>query len=129
MWANDLRRWPRWGLRKSTAPDGTWSPKGSRHRRRRRMHGARRPRSSLRGLLLGHAVERAEAPHEVQAVDADDLALRKQLRDDAERDTIGRIVERRHDDASVGDVEVGVARGQALAVEDHGAGHRQIDDL
>ena len=48
---------------------------------------------------------------------------------DAERDAVGRVVERRHQHRVVGDVEVRVARRQPLAVEDDRRRHRQRDHL
>ena len=66
----------------------------------------------LHRLLLRQAVERAEAEHEIHRVDADDGAVFEQLAEDAEGDAVVRVVESRHDDAGVADVEIRVARRQ-----------------
>ena len=79
-------------------------------------------------LLLRQAVQRAEAEDEVDAVNADDLAVGEELGQGIEGDAVGRIVERRNEHEAVGDVEVGVAGRQPLAVEDDRPGHRQLDD-
>ena len=63
------------------------------------------------------------------AVDADDFAVGKQLGEDAQRDAIVGIVKRGYQDEAVGDVEIGVAGRQALAVEEDWARHRQFDDV
>jgi len=65
-------------------------------------------------------MEGAETPDEVDGVDADDFARGKAAGDDVERVAILRVVEGGDEDERVGDVEVGVARGQALAFEEDG---------
>ena len=47
----------------------------------------------------------------------------------AEGDSVGRIVERRNENDTVGDVKVGVAGRKSLAFEYDGARHRQLDDV
>ena len=64
----------------------------------------------------------AEAEDEVDAVDADDLAIGEQLGQGIEGDAVGRIVERRNEHDSVGDVEIGIAGRQPLALENNGRG-------
>src|ERR1035438_1137780 len=81
------------------------------------------------GLLLGEAVEGAEAPDEVNGVDADDFACGEAGGDDVEGAAVVRIVEGGDDDERVGDVEVGVAGGQTLAFEDDRCGHGEFDDF
>jgi hypothetical protein len=74
-------------------------------------------------------VEGAEAPDEVDGVDADDLAGGEASGDGVEGDAVVGIVEGGDKDKRVGDVEVGVAGGQALAFEDDGRGHGEGNDL
>src|ERR1035437_5022884 len=83
----------------------------------------------LRGFLLGEAVEGAEAPDQVDGVDADDFAVGEAGGDDVERAAVIRIIEGGDQDQVVGDVEVGVAGREALTFEDHGRGHGEFDDL
>src|SRR5439155_13100265 len=82
-----------------------------------------------RRLLQGEAVQSAQAPHEVHGVDADHGPVGNQLGERAQRDAVLRIVEGRDQDGGVRDVEVRVARGQALAVKVQGRGHGQRDNL
>ena len=55
-------------------------------------------------------------------------AIGKELGQGIERDAVGRIVEGRDEHQAVGDVEIGVAGRQPLAVEDDRPGHGQLDD-
>ena len=55
-------------------------------------------------------------------------SIRKQLGQDIECDAVGRIIERWNEHDSVGDVEIGIAGRQSLAVEDDWPGHGQLDD-
>src|SRR5581483_3663428 len=80
-------------------------------------------------LLLGHAVDGAQSPDEVAAVDADDVALGEQIREDVEGYAIVRVVEHRDQHNAVCDVEVGVGRWQTLAAEDYRSGHREFNDV
>src|ERR1035441_9783239 len=80
-------------------------------------------------LLLGEAMEGAEAPDEVDGVDADGFAGGKAGGDDVERVAILRIIEGGDEDERVGNVEVGVAGGEALAGKDNRRGHGKLDDL
>ncbi len=80
--------------------------------------GCSRSECGLRGLLLGQAVEGAEAPDEVDGVDADDFAGGEAAGDGVEGVAVVGVVEGGDEDEVVGDVEVGVAGGEALAFED-----------
>ena len=53
----------------------------------------------------------------------------KQRGDDVEGVAVVGVVEGGDEDERVGDVEVGVAGGQALAFEEDGRGHGEFDDL
>ena len=75
------------------------------------------------GFLLGEAVEGAEAPDEVDGVDADDFAVGEAGGDGVEGVAVVGVVEGGDEDEPVGDVEVGVAGGEALAFEEDGCGH------
>jgi len=74
-------------------------------------------------------VEGAETPDQVDGVDADDLAGGEAGGDDVEGAAVVGVVEGGDEDERVGDVEVGVAGGEALALEDDGRGHGEFDDL
>ena len=70
-------------------------------------------RSPLRGLLLGDAVEGAAFLDEVEAVDGDDLAIRKLLGDDADGTTVVfRLAEGRDENGMVKDEEIDVGGGE-----------------
>ena len=73
-------------------------------------------------------MEGAEAEDEVAAGDADDLAVWKQTRQLIQCDVIAGIVKSGDDYGFVGDVKIGVAGGEALAVEIDGRGHRESFD-
>ena len=73
-------------------------------------------------------MQRAEAPDQVDAVDADDFAVGKELGESVERDAVVWIVKCGHENEAVGDVEVGVTGREALAAKDNGARHGQLDD-
>lgn len=79
----------------------------------------------LLGLLLGHAVERPQAEDQVAAGYAYHFAIWEEAGQGVESYAIVRVVEGGDDDESVGDVKVCVARGEALAFEINGGGHRQ----
>src|SRR5215510_13734625 len=85
--------------------------------------------ASSRGLLLCEAVQRAESPHQIDSVNADDGMVGEYLSQNTEGDAVLRIVERGNEDRGVRDIEVRVAGGESPAVEQHGRGHRQVDDL
>ncbi len=79
-------------------------------------------------LLLGHAMQRAESPDQIDAVDADDLAIGKQLGQNVQRHAVVGIMKCRHQHQPIGDIEIRIAGGQALAAKDDGARQRQFDD-
>jgi len=81
------------------------------------------------GFLLGEAVEGAQAPDQVDGVDADYFAVGEAAGDDVEGVAVVAVVEGGDEDERVGDVEVGVAGREALAFEDYGRGHGEFDDL
>jgi hypothetical protein len=64
-------------------------------------------------------VQRALTPDQIQRVQADDGSVRKQVRENVERDAIVRVVEGGDDDRAVRDVEVGVAGRQAKSRWQH----------
>ena len=74
-------------------------------------------------------MHRAEAPDQIDGMDADDLAVGEEAGQGVQSDAVGRVVEGRDEHEAVGDVEVGVAGREPLAFEDDRAGHRQRDDL
>ena len=61
-------------------------------------------------------------------MDADDVAIGKKLSQDSESDAVVGIVEGRHEDKAVGDVEVGVAGGKTLVAEDNRTWQGQFDE-
>src|SRR5213075_302082 len=81
----------------------------------RRRFGKRRSlRRCLRsnaGLLLGEAMEGAEAPNQFGAIDGNDAARGEKFSERRFRDRVVRIVEGRKEDGFVCDVEVRVAGG------------------
>ncbi len=86
-------------------------------------------RSVAYGHFVGEAVDGSEAPDEVARVDADDAAVGEDLSEDTQGDAVQGVVECGDEHGAVGDVEVRVARGQALPVKNHGRGHGQGDDV
>ena len=74
-------------------------------------------------------MEGAQAPDEVDGVDADDFAVGEAAGDGVEGVAVVGVVEGGDEDERVGDVEVGVAGGEALAFEGDGVGHGEFDDL
>ena len=71
-------------------------------------------------------MERAQPPHQVEGVDADDRPVGDELAEDAEGDAIGGIVEGGPQGGGVADVEVGVAGREPLPGEDLYAGLLKI---
>ena len=74
-------------------------------------------------------MEGAEAPDEVYGVDADDVAVGEAAGYGVEGVAVVGIVEGGDQDEIVGDVEVGVAGGEALAREDDWGGQGEFEDL
>src|SRR5437762_10287545 len=97
-------------------------------RRRKERQGRRTGSTALRGLLLGQAVERPEAEHEVDGMDPDHWPRREEPGQHGQRLAVARVVEGRDEDRRVRDIEVGVARGQPLAGEDDRGWHRKRND-
>ena len=62
-------------------------------------------------------------------MDADDVAGGEAFGDDVEGVAVVAVVEGGDEDEVVGDVEVGVAGREALALEDYGRGHGEFDDV
>jgi hypothetical protein len=69
------------------------------------------------GLLLGQAVKRAEAEDEIATGYAHNFAAGEKAGEGVEGYAIVGVIEGRNDDEFVGDVEIGVAGGEALVVE------------
>ena len=85
--------------------------RGSRARSRRAIAGGTpfaQRESRLTRFLLRHAVQRAETPDQIDAVDADNLAVGEQFGERSECNAVRRVVEGRHDHDPVRDVEVRV---------------------
>src|SRR5882672_10394915 len=80
-------------------------------------------------LLLSETMQGAQPPHEIDGVDPYDRSVIDQVRKDAERYAVLRVVEGRHQDGAVRDVEVRIARGETLSLEGERSGHREIDHL
>ena len=83
---------------------------------------------SVARLLLGHAVESAEAEDEIAAGDADDFAAGEKTGEGVECDAVVRVVEGGDDHEFVGDVEIRVAGGETLVVEIDRRGHGERFD-
>src|SRR5215471_3823866 len=79
-------------------------------------------------LLLGQAMQGAESPDQIDGVDAYDRTVLDQLRQDAQCEAIFWVVERRHQNRRVANIEVRIAGRQPAAVEierrRHGKGHK-----
>ena len=62
-------------------------------------------------------------------MNSDDLSIGETCGEDVEGVPVVGVVEGGDEDALVGDVEVRIARREALAVEDDGGRHGELDDL
>ena len=80
-------------------------------------------------LLLGNAVKGPQPPGEIDCPLADDLSIGQEPCQDPDGHTIGRVVELWHHDHAVGDIEIRVTPRQPLIVKEHGARHRQGNNL
>src|SRR5947208_4505965 len=80
-------------------------------------------------LLLSQAVQRPQPPHQIDSMDPNDWAIADQFGEQPERSTVVRIIERRHENHVVGDVEIRIARREPLALEGKRRRHRQGDDF
>src|SRR5262245_61455869 len=88
----------------------------------------RRKFSSSSRLLLGHAVQRTQAQHQIATGDADYGAVWKQPLKCTYRDCVVLIDKRRDQEELVGNIEICVTRGQALAAEKYRRRHGERDD-
>src|SRR3974377_733167 len=80
------------------------------------------------GLLLRHAVQRAQYKDEISTTNAYYGSTGKRLGDDVERDAVVGVVEHWHQHKAIRDVEVGVACRKALPIEIDRGGHGELDD-
>src|SRR6202011_1283939 len=119
--------WQSWGRLVAS----TWPPSQTYHGRgyARRLAGEARPgaragrRIAFRAvprteesrllcrLLLRQTMQRTQSPGKVHGVNADYDATREEIGKDAEREAIAGVVERRDENALVGDVEIRIAGG------------------
>src|SRR4051812_37386824 len=88
-----------------------------------------RSRGRRRGDLLREAVERAEARDEHAAVDRHDMAAREAVPDDRAGGIVLGAAEHGHEHRAVRNIEIRIARRQALRLEILRRGTRQLDDL
>jgi hypothetical protein len=79
------------------------------------------------GLLLGHAVHGAESPDQVAGKNRYYFSRGKYGGQGVEGNAIVGIVEDWNQHDAVGDVEIGVAGGEAAVLEDYGRGHGELD--
>src|SRR6266567_3897263 len=86
-----------------------------------------RSRTCVGGLLLRHAVQRAQPPDQVDGMDADDFAAGEHVGKNAERNAVVGIMEAGHEDEAIGDVEVCVAGRHALPAKHNRPRQRKID--
>src|SRR5260370_23501637 len=68
-------------------------------------------------VLLGHAVERAQAQHQIAAVNGSPAMVRKSASQCVQSSAVIGVVERGHQHQAVGDIEIRIARRQALSLE------------
>ena len=87
------------------------------------------PNASPLRLFVRHAVNGAQSPNQITAIDADHLPAGKALLQDVDGLLVSRTAVGGDEDYGVGDVEVGVTGGQALAVEIHRLGHGELHDV
>ena len=80
-------------------------------------------------LLLGEAVESAEAPDEFAAIDRDDLAGGEGLVERGDGPGIVLAAIDRKEDGGVRDIEICVARGEALALAFHAGWHGERENM
>ena len=77
-------------------------------------------------LLLRKAMQCSQAPYEIHGVNPDHWPAGK-FSQDAQRDSVVRIVEGRNEDGGVTDIEVRIARGKAPTLEVNRGRHGQRD--
>src|SRR6266851_8696146 len=78
--------------------------------------------------LLGHAVDGAKSEHQIAAINRNNLTIRKKFCKRVQGNAIVRIAEDRDEYEFVGNVEVSIARGQALTMEENRRRHRKRFD-
>ena len=71
----------------------------------------------------------AQPPNQIAGGETDDFAIGELPAKNFHHGAIGRVFELRHNDGSVGDVEVAIAGRQSLAVVKNRPRHRQRDDF
>lgn len=64
--------------------------------------------------LLGDAVDISASQKDLPASDANDLAIRKKSGKQVHGRAVMRVVEKRHDDTPVSDIEIDIGRGQPI---------------
>ena len=84
--------------------------------------------ATRRVAAAGHAVQRAQTPDQIDAVNADDFAIRKNLRQNVQRHAVVGVVKRRHQHQPIGDIEIRIAGRQPLAAKDDRPRQRQFDN-
>src|SRR5688572_5334951 len=85
---------------------------------------------SRQWLLLGKAMDRAEAPNQPAAIYADHVSIRQMLLKDRHRFPIAiALAKDRHEESAVGEVEIQVGGRHALAVDRHRLWHRQLENI
>src|SRR5579872_3504213 len=80
-------------------------------------------------LLLGRAMNCAESPNKIPAVNTHHIAIGKKLGEEAKRDPVLGVTKGRNEDGSVGDVEVRITCRQTLPAKPHGRGKGQFNDI
>src|SRR5258706_2911292 len=78
-------------------------------------------------LLLGHAMDRAQSPDQIAAMDAHYLAVGEDVCKNAECHAIVGVVECRDKHNSIGYIKVRIAGGQTLSAKRDGTRHGQLD--
>src|ERR1700687_5814066 len=73
-------------------------------------------------------MHRAEAPDQVSGIYSRDVTVGKQVSQNVQCDAVVGIVEDRRQHDAVGDVEVGIAGGQAASFKNDGYGHGEFYD-
>ena len=86
-------------------------------------------RDFSRRLLLRQAMQRTGTEHEINGMNADDRPVLEQFAQNAERNAVVWIIERRDNDAGVGDVEIHIACWQAPTVKVKRCWHGQRHDF
>src|SRR5262245_43921711 len=80
-------------------------------------------------LLLRQAMECPEPPDQIESGKSQHTTIRKKLGERLYRRDIGGVLKLRHNDYTVGDVEVRIAGGQPLAVAEFWLRKRQRHNL